>query len=630
MLLANIFEQGSADRQECSGLAEQDADQREIVNVLGRLRRRIDRRSFMALRDTINDMEDLGMHDDAIAEALSTVKSDIIVWFEKQFAAGEGRLLTNELIHQVLLLVDIGLMWPELARVLENNKNAVMRTLLQYLKQDVKDNIVLMHIRGYIERFGKLGIRWPELRIVWNSIMKELKDHDLDENDNAGEEVPHWFAAIVDYIGDTDIAGAVNMCKTYNVNAKNTPMIANYMESNRWYLLRYLERCLGMSFQGFDEINKDIKGLRFIGVDWFELDTFYDDNKDKVMRLLLQQIKSEDEDAGFYTWQEINALRQAKVDWPELEIVMRGAMSLMGEKRDVEESTVDESSNLLPRKVQNVLDKTLRHVMSGGSYYLYTLERELLAAGASSAMMIDIFNMHKGVILHAIQRDLSTGNVQSGLNGIAIVNGVLMEKWPELANLAADNIDRLKSYLADGIGRSGWGYGFGNAVYNYEMLVKAKLDPSMLKELKTHMRDRMLNVLKDLIKNYGFNKQVLDGFESLEKLGVRVDLGVGKMKDKLMADFAAHLAKDGLGNEGSRFVKLVIKFGNEAANQEMKKVIEDNKAHIIRNMLRLFTVNAAYSVYPILTMLQHLGFKWDELRIIDKSVKSGMLENTDV
>jgi hypothetical protein len=238
--------------------------------------------------------------------------------------------------------------------------------------------------------------------------------------------------------------------------------------------------------------------------------------------------------------------------------------------------------------------------------------------------------MNKSVILHAIQRDLSTRNVQDGLNGIAIVNGVLMEKWPELAESAMANIDRIKAYLADSIGGSGWGYGFGTAVHIYEMLVNTKLDPSMIKELKLYMRDRMLNIVKDLIKNHGFNRQVLDGFESLEKLGIRVDLGSGKMKDKLMSDFSAHLAKDGLSNEGSRFVKLVIKFGNEAANQEMRRVIEDNKAPIVSNMLRMFKVNAAYSVYPILTMLQHLGFKWDELRIIDKTIKSGVLENAGV
>jgi hypothetical protein len=647
-----------------------------------------------------------------------------------------------------------------------------MRALLQYLQQNVQDNIVLMHIRGYIERFTRLGVRWPELRVLWNSIMKELKDQELDESTN--EEKPDWYAGFADYLGDTNITAAVYTAKAAGVNVNNSPLLAEHLNDWKWYLLRYFERCLGLSFQGFEEIAKEIKLLKSIGVDWPELDTYWDDNKDRVMRQLLQQVTSYDEDAGFYTWQEINALRQMGVKWPELDIVMKSAMHLMSNKKDDiqeasstglqaalskfdaqfkinmpvsefsdfmwdfesnngyppelitkivqarigaiadwfdemgsqagmediwnymtlmhEEEVLDndmvidslckvlatrkedtirlflskikntsfdlkdyvdilggvlkwpemevikrslnvgrtnpnitESSNLFPRKVQNVLNRTLRYIMEGGSYYLYTFERELLAAGASSAMMSDIFIMNREVILHSIEKDLSSGKVHDALNAIDIVNAHVFTLWPEITRSVSSNIGRIKEYINGNIGGRGWGIGFTNAVNTYELLVKSKIDPALVKELKSYMRDIMLQTVKNLIKDYGFNKQVLDGLESIEKLGFRVDLGAGKMKDKLMADFAAVLAKEGLANEGPRFVKLVIKFGSESVNQEMKKVIEDNKVSIIRNMLSYIKMNATYAVYPILTMLQHLGFKWDELRVIDKSIKSGLL-----
>lgn len=513
MLLANIFESVGTSTRLLGDLSIKikENDQRAVMIVIGRMRRRIERRNYTALKDTIHDMEDLGMNDDAIAEALSTVKPEILAWFEMKFAARDVGRLTNVLIHQVFLLVDIGITWPELARILETNKQTVIKALLQYLQQNVQDSIVLMHIRGYIERFTRLGIRWPELVTIWNSLMKELKDQDLDEdtqyddfiddlqttmpdakfssddidkclqrlqssnfaaiqdtisvltdlglrhkeitnaiktkksevmawlmhqlthnNDSTlgyvvtrqicqlaefgitwpemtkvldahkhqivynllsylkntnGRKVfsdlhdhtndlgkiglawpelqiiqrsmefelkihaltenienrPDWYDGFVDYIGDTNITAAVYTAKAAGVNMHNSELLATHLNDWKWYLLRYFERCLGLSFQGFEEIHKEIKLLKSIGVDWPELDTYWDDNKEKVMRQLLMTLKMEDEDAGFYTWQEINALRQAGVRWPELDIVMRGAMDMMGRKENLEEHDHDDS-----------------------------------------------------------------------------------------------------------------------------------------------------------------------------------------------------------------------------------------------------------------------------------------------
>lgn len=618
-VIANSAMIDTRNRRGLRDLNEEDATLREIANCLGRLKRRMERRSYMALKDTIHDMEDLGMHDDAIAQALLSAKPELLAWFGRQFASQEaGRSLTNEMIHQVFLLVDIGITWPELAQVLEKNKDSVMRALLQYLQQNVRDNIVLMHIRGYIERFTKLGIRWPELRILWNSIMSELKKQNLDEDSDTD---PDWYPAIVDYIGDTDIMSAVNMLKYYGADMHNNQFVAREINASKSYLMRYFQHCLGSSFQGFVEINKEMDALRSIGVDWPELDTFYNDNKDAVMRLLLQQVTSYDEDAGFYTWQELDALKKAGVDWPELAVVERSAMSLMDNKQ-IDEDDMQESSNLLPRRVYGVLDRMLRMVAQGGSYYLSSMKHDLSAAGASPSMLSDIFNMNKTAILHAIDLDLSSRKVQDGINAIGIVNDTVLGTWPELAESVAKHLDNIKKFISNSLNRGSMSY----ATHIYEMLLESKLDPAIIKDLKLHTKNTLLAGIKDLIKQRGFTPQVMEGLEALEKMGTRVELGTGKMKQQVLSDFAAALSDNGLDRNSAMFVKLIIKHGDADTNAEMLKVIEEHKTQTVRNMLRLIKVNAAYSVYPIITMLQHLGFKWDELRIIDKTIKSGLLE----
>lgn len=780
MLLSNILEQAGLPGND-ENLQEGDWTPQDSFRTVQRMARNMRKHNFFALKDGLNELEDLGMHDSDIATAIKQVKPEILIWFEHGLAQKSH---TNQLIYQMFLLLDIGIEWRELAKLLEDNKDEVIRSILRYLQKNVQDNFVLMHIKGYIERFDKLGIRWPELKTVWTSVSSELKKQDLDEA--TSDDYPDWFAAIVDYIGDTDIAGAVNMCKTYNVNAKNTPIIANYMESNRWYLMRYLERCLGMSFQGFDEINKDIKGLKYIGVNWPELDTFYDDNKDKVMRLLLQQVKSEDEDAGYYTWQEVNALRQARVDWPELDIVMKGAMSLMDRKdideddsdrrremrydddsaydayeakqaaieayfsdglrnlssdlsdlgdlaytmkemgasdRDISDLIKDDlliiiewfeenvasndadsimdfidllddtdcldndeirqrigagiennkdaivaqilkgikggnkgingtrmlskvvdwpelgvilrsmeadaankrlaeaSSNLYPNKIQNIIERGLDNIRHGGAYYIRTLRDELLSQrNVSEQMVADIFNMNKLVLIHALSTSIRHGDPTDLLSSLRTLKSVLGKPWPEAAAILVKHLPDIKDYITSLVGGSGWGMGYSNAVHLYQYITDSGVDDAIIKELKGFIRDRIVTVLKNSIKQHGFGPAAFDGIEALGSLNVRVDIGKGAIKDALLSSFAQALSKEGL-NRSDRFVKTIIRSGDVQLRDEMKKVIEEHKVPIIRNMLGLIRVNAAYSVYPSLTTLQHLGFKWDELRIISKALK---------
>lgn len=1164
MLLANILEKAGLPGND-EILREGDWTPQDSFRTVQRMARNMRKHNFFAVKDGVNELEDLGMHDNDIATALKQVKPEILIWFEHGLAQKSH---TNQLIYQIFLLVDLGIEWRELAKLLDDNKDEVIRSILRYLQKNVQDNFVLMHIKGYIERFDKMGIRWPELKTVLNSLTFELKKQDLDEA--TSEDYPDWFAAIVDYIGDTDIAGAVNMCKTYNVNAKNTPMIANYMESNRWYLLRYLERCLGMSFQGFDELNKDIKGLKYIGVNWPELDTFYDDNKDKVMRLLLQQVKSDDEDAGYYTWQEVNALRQAGVDWPELDIVMKGAMSLMdrkdnqldeaariskgprliklgdgntilnpahgpgemtysgdpegyvfkdkkakqeydkiadalqkagkklqylgagqskqpnrdsfvatgpglvwvyivgerpgsltdvtyvkgvpvqtsrfrwewagmvktdrtlngdkidaiwsrsrtpdtflsnihklkfddkkfkkiadrykddflkfivshlatfnsynnrpanstieyltnrgvkwpelstgwiaektiphlikilsrsinealahrhstphpneairalinrfahddaaksvlstamtGVKKDLEVFFVDymindprnmeyavglmdqlrnlgivdigpfddpagelearkdhvlvmllkkmktakdpwdydsirgiighlrsigldwpelkaiekslnsvtaarqgnrinedddwydrrlelqqdadndaydqkqaaieayfsdglrnissdlsnlgdlahtiremgasdpivndlikadlpiiiewfeeniasndadsimdfmdllddadcldndeirqrigaglennkdaiitqilksikrgnrgtngtkmlskvvdwpelgvilrsmeadaankrlaeASSNLYPNKIQNIIERGLDNIRHGGAYYIRTLRDELLSQRKMSGQIVaDIFNMNKTELIHALANSIRHGDPTDLLSGLHTLTSVLGKPWPEATAVLVKHLPDIKSYITSLVGGSGWGMGYSNAVHLYQYINESGIDDAIIKELKGFIRDRIVTVLKNSIKQHGFGPPAFDGIDALASLKVRVDIGKGAMKDALLSSFAQALSKEGL-HRADRFVKTIIRSGDAQLQDEMKKVIEEHKVPIIRNMLGLIRVNAAYSVYPSLTTLQHLGFRWDELRIISKSLK---------
>lgn len=801
MLLFNLLEESNADG------VPLDHDARESSRAVGRMVRRMKQRSYLAVQDFVHDMEDNGFVDDHIAKTIETAKPDVIAWFNKQLSSG---LYAERLIDQIFLLMDIGVRWPEITALVEQHKDTVLKALLTTLSKNANDSVVIMHMRGHLEMLTRMGIRWSEIRGIWKSVSAILKHKNLDEA--SGSDKPDWYDGFVDYIGDTDITQAVRTAKYAGVDMHNSKLVADELNSSRSYLMRYFERCLGFSFNGFEEIAEEIGLLKSLGVDWPELDTFWDDNRDQVIVQLLKTLASGDEDAAFYTWQELEALKKAGVDdWPEIRSILKSVMAALSRPRrgevaeasdddwedrqremrydddswfdarerkreaiwdkyssgvnklsndlsdlgdlvyqlendgadgdDVAEwleddlpwllewftdnaqtndadSVVDfiktlddykllgkhnadriisnvldhhrdqiirqlltgmangrengqtvntlrkvvdwselgsmiksinvgriakklrpleESSNLLSNRVHSIINQALIAIREGGSYYIRTL-RDGLAQdkGVTPAVMSDIFGMNKSVILHAIEKDLTLGRLKDAILGIGLVNGAILSPWPELTALINSSVGMIKKYVDDIMLRteSRWTYGFHELTSLYEQLTDSGLSASVAKEIKLHIRDAIVKKIRDSINQGGAVKVVTDGLAALDTMGIRVDIGTGKIKDKLMAEFRKNLAEQhqpiyGTGDVRIKMVKLMLKFGNEQIKQEMMAAIEDNRENLIRNILFYLANRAGYAALPMVTMLQHLGFKWDELRAIDKSIKgSGYLGET--
>ena len=442
-------------------LDPEDDDKRSITNAIGRMRRRMRQGSYLALKDGIDDLEELGLHDDWIAKELATVKDDIIAWLDKSL----GHVYTDRLVNQILMLVDIGLQWPEITRSLDAHKDAVVKSMLQRLSQDSADPIVLLHLRSYIERFSKMGIRWPELRIIWKSIASTLNDRDLDEGksskrvpkvirkevdefiaacekgnwlkamerlfwiggysvlpmeaerlepykhslikgllaefkelggddedgmigdaisglkemgvdwpeldiiqrsltatssidleEDEASDKPSWHMDIADALTQGNIYKALNIIRMHELEIEEYPMLDPLLDSFKWVFIRHLDRSLKDEFDGFDETVRLLKQIRKVGVKWPEMDTFWDDHKPAVMKQLFRQITSNDEHAGYYTWEELNILKAAGVKWPELDIVLKSALAVMGEKDQKEISEDDDHEDRRREMRQDAAD----------------------------------------------------------------------------------------------------------------------------------------------------------------------------------------------------------------------------------------------------------------------------------
>lgn len=611
MLLANLFEQAGL-------IGEGDRELKARTKVVGRIKRTMASGNILALEDGIHDLEDLGLTDREIRDSLDPIIPEIMTWFDRRLQAGN---YPNLSVSQAMMLLDHGIKWPQLAAMFTAHKGAVIKTLLKLIHDDpsLNDGIALTMVRDYVDALVKMGINWPELGIIRKSVMVELKKIDLDES--TATERPEWFDGFADYLGDTNIISAVYTAKAAGVNVHNSPLLAAHLNSNKWYLLRYFERCVRYSFNGFEEIGREIKELQSLGVDWPELKTFWDDNKDQSMRQLLTMMKGYDEDTGFYTWQEVNALRNLGVKWPELDIVMRGALSMMDQKKDLDESAVFES-NLLPKRAQNIVNRTINIIRAAGSYYIYTLRAELQQAGLSESTIADVFNSNKTDLLYAITQDIEHNRINDAVNAIGVIQSIVGYGWPEVANVVHDNLVGFKKFISQSIDYAHRGVYYRPVIELYNTFRELNLRPDTLKDISQLIKKEMLDHIKVTIKQNGFTRSVLLALEAIEQIGVKVDIAGGKIKDLLLSDFRTQVKEHGLERDAELFVKLIVRFGNAELITGMKSIIEENKPQVVRGMLKHMKSFSPYSVYPVMTTLQNLGFKWPELAVIERSISS--------
>lgn len=93
-------------------------------------------------------------------------------------------------ITQLLLLIQVGAKWPDLLAVIANDKDYVVKHLLEEFKYYADDGYELNDLRTTLDQLKNAGINWPEIDIIKKSINVELARMKSDYNDDLTEAQP--------------------------------------------------------------------------------------------------------------------------------------------------------------------------------------------------------------------------------------------------------------------------------------------------------------------------------------------------------------------------------------------------------------------------------------------------------
>lgn len=709
-----------------------DDDKRSIANVIGRMRRRMRQGSYLALKDGIDDLEELGLHDDRIAKELATVKDDIMTWLDKSL----GHAYTDRLVNQILMLIDMGLEWPEIAGSLDTHKDAVVKSMLQRLSQDSADPMVLLHLRGYIERFGKMGIRWPELRIIWKSLAYALKDRDLDEDDNGhkqskaeyandnfkhlmdmckqgkftdamtmishmyivrnemdfsaidatgldvykdqlirellfnlkdapnnrwhialiedsvlalralgrrwpelnvieksvktvlkgrvnetvDKDKPSWYMDIADALTQGNIYKALNIIRMHELDIEEYPMLEPLLDSFKWVFIRHLDRSLKDEFDGFDETVRILKQIKQTGIKWSEIDTFWDDHKPEVMKQLFRQITSNDEHAGYYTWQEINTLKVEGVRWPELGIVLKSALAVMDEK---DQKQIGESRRIDEMFISD-LKKTdasgLREIISCLSRGDYEAAMTWMSEMGMGPMNIpvsvtrksrDIIEQHRNGIIKTMLMVIKSP-VEFGFNDdldvLMVIRAAerLRLDWPEIKVMMRSMDAAIKQVDEDD---------------DWEDRRREMRYDADVRDDAAAFADKLTN-----LRNFKQFFEFVDDMANSDLSDKEID-GLFDNNLSYLVDWFADSELDEEPGYVMAFVELLDDHGIEKNHQWVSEVVaalEGDKERILRFLLSMMRYSNLYSsrsaIERYVKLLHKLGLTWTELDIIGKSL----------
>ena len=381
---------------------------------------------------------------------LTRIKPDIIAWINKYLSSAKN----TDWRYGKLAILDLdrlGVDWPELWKVVDNNRKAWVHDWLIILRslmgndypEELED--LESHIRSWQKTFEQHGLKWPEIETILASIR-----------------------------GETDTLGHLNessLAKAAVEEAKQM-LWSQLPDGNWWTVGRALDNMIYAKvphseiFAVLDEYKEDIlaqqnrltqgensevlagvsnlRRLRDIGAGWPEIDQMLTRNKRYIMRAALTEIKHySTEEYGDELPHIYKNLKKLKVAWPEMAVIADGIDSIqqLGEDwHDVDSDDHDEVYGRMGSALQDIenglrsnMDDWHAEVLVNGLADLAQLldNHDWLDTPTPSEYSLDLVKQ-KPLFVKALLIGMKHSDTDNVLDAIRMLEDYWHVRWPEL------------------------------------------------------------------------------------------------------------------------------------------------------------------------------------------------------
>lgn len=236
-------------------------------------------------------------------------------------------------------LIWYGIVWPELKDVVEPNKEEIIKHLLKIMKLNNKIHHL---VSDDIDLFHKIGITWPELTIIENSIEVQRKEN-LRENDE--EDLSTMYFKDANFI--------FNLVTDKNLSSR----VESDLESHKNEIIQYFQNIPEDNWVGSVIIRyvQIITALIWFECNWPELKEVIKSHKKVIIKRILYMIKSGAWDYASIL-NKIKDLQLIDLNWPELRIM---ANSLKEKRKQLDEATGDNEKAVFLYKIRTLFNRVL-------------------------------------------------------------------------------------------------------------------------------------------------------------------------------------------------------------------------------------------------------------------------------
>jgi hypothetical protein len=238
---------------------------------------------------SIRQLEDQGLRDSEIVAALEPYAKQLVdkITSNPRMPAYTG--------YEIILLLQLGAKWPELIPAITTTRRAIIKHLMDEFKEWGPDDVMLDGLYADIKRLNSLGFNWPELEVLRQTIVTELKNQGIiyKDDETLTEAQPVIPPKIIKQFereyssihtrGVTAIWETVVHLKA--IGATNQ-QIASLLSERREQVAEVIRNSLhNVSPQSFNTINEAmyaIYEILSVGIKWPLLLPLLDRYKDKV------------------------------------------------------------------------------------------------------------------------------------------------------------------------------------------------------------------------------------------------------------------------------------------------------------------------------------------------------------
>ena len=336
-----------------------DEDEGPIVSIsspdqqiVDHMYRRMREGSWMALQDAISELEQRRMPDHMIEEILSPQAGSIVRWIDNQIQEGSHN---NRMIEQAWQLLEMGARWPSLVQLFNKHKDLMVRDMLRQMK--TADSLDLEDIEGHLRQLSELGMAWPEMAVISNSVNTELdRIHNIDESgDMLGYRISK--GDLIDSMRDSLRAGhngawgnTYDHMRPWSIDYARKQLTRIKPDIVAW-VNKYLSSEKNTDWRYAKKAVLDIDDL---GVDWPELWAVVDRNKAAWIRPWLAELKEvlprrhwdelADLEDKIVVWQHMFESHGLK--WPEITTILASIRGETGKIGHLGEGQLTEGEDL--------------------------------------------------------------------------------------------------------------------------------------------------------------------------------------------------------------------------------------------------------------------------------------------